>query len=310
MRHLRTLRYIDAVARTGSIRRAAEDLALDASALNRRIQDFEEELGTPIFERLPRGVRLNAAGELLIRHARAQLADLERVRSQIADLSGVRRGRVAIAASQAAAYALLPGTVSAYTRAFPSVTFEVLVRDHVGAQKALVDFTADLILVFEPAPQTELQILHVVEQPLYVVMAQGHPLAARETLRLREILEHPLALPDRSFGGRALFEQALARRSLRVVPTVESNSFEFLRAYVRREQALTIQLAVGAPGAIAALGDGAGFAARPIDPRDIAPGRLVLGQLRGRTLPVAAAKFADLLVQRLERLGAHEPPDA
>ncbi len=54
MRHVRFLRYIDVVARSGSIRSAAEKLNLTASALNRRIQDFEEELGTPIFERLPR----------------------------------------------------------------------------------------------------------------------------------------------------------------------------------------------------------------------------------------------------------------
>ncbi len=51
MKHLRLLHYVDEVARVGSIRRAAERLNLTASALNRRIQDIEEELGTPIFER-------------------------------------------------------------------------------------------------------------------------------------------------------------------------------------------------------------------------------------------------------------------
>jgi len=49
MKHLRTLRYFDVVARRRSIRQAAEDLSVDASALNRRIQDFEAELGTPLF---------------------------------------------------------------------------------------------------------------------------------------------------------------------------------------------------------------------------------------------------------------------
>ena len=103
MRHVRLLHYVDAVARTGSIRKAAEQLNITASALNRRIQDLEDELDTPIFERLPRGVRLNAAGEIFIRHIRNQIADLARVRSQIEDLSGFRRGTVAIACSQALA---------------------------------------------------------------------------------------------------------------------------------------------------------------------------------------------------------------
>src|SRR5215470_9014099 len=101
VRHLLPLRYIDAVVRAGSIRKAAESLSITSTALNRRILSMEQELGAPIFERLSRGVRLSAAGEILIHHARAQIADMERVKSQISDLSGVRRGHVSIACSQA-----------------------------------------------------------------------------------------------------------------------------------------------------------------------------------------------------------------
>ena len=94
MKHLQTLKLIDAVNKAGSIRKAAEDMHITSSALNRRILGFEEEFGAPIFERLHGGVRLNPAGELLIEHIRGQMADLERVRSQVADLSGLRRGHV------------------------------------------------------------------------------------------------------------------------------------------------------------------------------------------------------------------------
>ncbi len=120
MRHLRILQYVDEVARSGSIRRAADKLNITASALNRRIQDFEQELGTQVFERLPRGVRLNAAGELLIRHIRGQLADVGRLRSQIEDLSGFRRGTVSIACSHALAHDFLPREIAGYRRAFPA----------------------------------------------------------------------------------------------------------------------------------------------------------------------------------------------
>jgi len=58
MKHLRILRYVDEVARTGSIRKAADQLNVTASAVNRRIMDLEEELGAQLFERRPRGVRL------------------------------------------------------------------------------------------------------------------------------------------------------------------------------------------------------------------------------------------------------------
>jgi hypothetical protein len=77
---------------------------------------------------------------------------------------------------------------------------------------------------------------------------------------------------------------------------VESNSFEFLRNYVRFEQAITFQIEIGAP---ATLRDRHGLVARPVDLRDIQPARLAMGQLRGRALPVAAAKFAEQLGRRL-----------
>ena len=75
MRYMTTIRFIDAVARAGSIRRAADELAITSTALNRRILAVEEELGWPIFERMARGVRLNSAGEIYIHHIRNQLSD-------------------------------------------------------------------------------------------------------------------------------------------------------------------------------------------------------------------------------------------
>jgi DNA-binding transcriptional LysR family regulator len=296
VKHLRLHRYIDEVARTGSIRKAAERLNVTASALNRRIQDLEEELGTKIFERLPRGVRANAAGELLIRHIRTQMADLGRVRSQIEDLSGFRRGNVSIACSQALAYHLLPTEIAAYRRNFPLVQFEVQVRDHRDALRALADFEVDLALVFRPSLVPDLQVLATVEQRIVTVMAETHPLAGRDTLRLRDCAQYPLALPDRSFGGRQLLEEATARSSFRFEPTIESNSFEFLRNYVRFEHAITFQIEIGTPNVLHARH---GLVTRPIDTRDIPCSSLVIGQLRGRALSVAAAKFADQLASRL-----------
>jgi DNA-binding transcriptional LysR family regulator len=296
MKHLRLLRYVDEVARTGSIRKAAERLNLTASALNRRVQDIEDDLGTQIFERLPRGVRLNAAGELLIRHIRSQLADMNRVRSQIEDLSGFRRGTVSIACSQALAYELLPIAIAAYRREFPLVEFDVQVRDHTDALRALGAFEVDLALVFRPSVMADFQVLASAEQRVVAIMAADHPLAAAASVRLRDCATFSLALPDRSYGGRQLLDEATARSSFRFEAVVESNSFEFLRNYVRFEQAITFQIEIGAP---ATLRDRHGLVARPVDLRDIQPARLAMGQLRGRALPVAAAKFAEQLGRRL-----------
>jgi len=119
MRHLRILRYVDEVARAGSIRKAAARLNVTASAVNRRIIDLEEELGAQLLERKPRGVRLTAAGELFIRYIRQQGADVERMKSHIEDLKGLRRGAVRIACSQAVAFEFLPRAIGPIGRAIP-----------------------------------------------------------------------------------------------------------------------------------------------------------------------------------------------
>lgn len=158
--HQRTpLQFIDAVVRAGLIRKAAEGLALTSTALNRRVPALEDELGVPIFERLPRGVRLSTAGELLIHHLGSQAADLEKLRGQIADLAEERRGHVAIACSQAFLPFFLPEEIGVYRRTHPGVTFSVRVRDRAAAEAALVDHDADLALIFEPVRLSEVQIL-------------------------------------------------------------------------------------------------------------------------------------------------------
>src|ERR1700710_342635 len=112
MNHLRFLKYIDEVARVCSIRAAAERLHVAPSAVNRRLLDIEQELGTPIFERLPRGMRLTAAGELFIHYVRDRAAALEQVRSKIEELKGLHRGTIKVAVSQALAPSFLPRAIA------------------------------------------------------------------------------------------------------------------------------------------------------------------------------------------------------
>jgi len=292
MKHLLPLRYIDAVAKAGSIRKAAETLSISSTALNRRILAMEEEFGVPIFERLPRGVCLSAAGEVLLHHIRAQLSDMERVKSQIADLSGERRGHVSIACSQALLPYFLPEQISTYRSAHPAVTFGIHLRDRAAAEQALMDLSADLAVVFEPVRLLDIQILLTVRQPVYAIMTANHPLVRHETLRLRDCLRFPIALPTAPYGVRHLLETAVRRTSLTLQPSIESDSFEFLRNHALAEDIITFQISIGLPASI----DSAEITCRQIDERDVPAGLLYIGQLRGRTLPVAAARFANQML--------------
>lgn len=295
MKHLQQLRYIDTVARIGSIRRAAESLAITSTALNRRILAVEEDLGTPIFERMSNGVRLSVAGELFIQHVRQQLSDMERVQSQIADLSGERRGHVSIICGQALMLQLLPDLVRRYRADHSGVSFTAFVGGRQQAVSSLVDYAADLAFVFEMEASSAVQVLHEIPQQLHVLMSLEHPLAVKKQVRLSECTQFPLALPSRRAGIRHSLNVAAAKRSLELLPAVESDSADFLLKCLRSEPMLAFQI----PVAFAAIGPGDGICAVPLHPNDLPPGMLQLAQQRGRHLPVAAARFASFIREGL-----------
>jgi DNA-binding transcriptional LysR family regulator len=298
MKHLRILRYVDEVARTGSIRKAADHLNVTASAVNRRIMDLEDELGAQLFERRPRGVRLTAAGEVFVNYLREQDSDVERMKSQIEDLKGLRRGTVRIACSQALALDFLPREISEFRTRHPLVAFDIKVLDHEQAMAALAAYEVDLVLVFRPPFLPNFQPLMSLEQRLVAVMSAAHPLASRRTVRLRDCAQHPVALPDRSLGGRQLLDEVSARSGLVFKLAAESNSFELLRGLVIHGNLISFQIRIGTMPENNKLG----LVARDIDDRDVPRAKLVLGQLRARNLPIPAAVFAEKLARVLEAM--------
>ncbi|MGQ3674885.1 LysR family transcriptional regulator [Xanthobacter sp. TB0139] len=300
MRHLQTFRLIEAVARAGSMRRAAEDMNITASALNRRIRRFEEEFGSELFERLPNGVRLNPAGELMLHHYRATLSDLARVQGHVADLIGERRGHVSIACSQALLPYFLPEQIAAYRAEHTRVTFSVNVRDRDQAEQELASYASDLALVFEPIYMVDFEVIQLVPQTVHAVMAADHPLASRPELRLRDCLDHPHIAPSIRFGVRHLLDFAANKSSRQVSPVVETESFELMCHYVLHEKLVGFQIPIGLRSVGRAGADG--LVCRPIAARDMPAGNLILGQRRGRTLPVASARFALQLAGALKAL--------
>jgi DNA-binding transcriptional LysR family regulator len=296
MKHLRILRYVDEVARSGSIRKAADHLNITASAVNRRIMDLEQELGAPLFERRPRGVRLTAAGEVFVNYLRQQDGDVERMKSQIEDLKGMRCGTVRIACSQALALEFLPREIGEFRKRHPLVSFDVKVFDHEQAMAALAAYEVDLVLVFRPPFLANFQPLMTLEQRLVAVMSAQHPLADRRSVRLRDCAAYPVALPERSIGGRQLLEEVLARSKITFQVAAQSNSFEMLRGLILAANLISFQIRIGT------MPDGnkLGLVARDIDDRDVPRANLVFGHLRGRNLPIPAAVFAERLMRVLE----------
>jgi len=288
MRYLQLARYVDEVARVGSIRKAADRLAITSTALNRRILAMEEDLGTPIFERTAQGVCLSVAGELFIHHVRRELSDMERVRSQIADLSGERRGHVSIVCGQAVLAGFLPDMIERYRQEHPGVSFSARIIGWQEAAAQLSDYSADIAIAFEPDRAPEFQIVTMVQQRVHLRCSDKHPLAQKESVRLSDCVGWPAALPTERNGMRHLLEIQSAKFGVSLDPTIESDSISFLDRCLDDQQTIGFQIPIG----FTSLQTN-GRVSLPIDERDVPAGSLVMGHLKGRTLSVAAARFMD-----------------
>ncbi|NKK72039.1 LysR family transcriptional regulator [Rhizobium sophorae] len=238
MLHGRALRYIDEVARQGSIRKAAKTLHVAASAVNRYILELEEELQAPIFERLPRGLKLTSSGEILIQHIRETLQAHQRMRAQIQSLKGLNRGEVVLATMATLAAGRIAEIVAAYREKHPQVSLRIMVGDRTTVAEMVALGQADLAIAYNLPDDSRLQRAAEFRHALGAVVAPAHPLANRKTVRMSDCLLYPLVLADRSLSLREVVEAAAPARAT-LVPVVETNSMELMKRLARTTPHIT-----------------------------------------------------------------------
>lgn len=231
--HAAALTYFRETARRGSVRRAAAALNVSASALNRQILNLEDELGTRLFDRLPAGMRLTAAGELLLQHVVGTLLDFDRMRSRIDDLRAARTGHVAIAAVDSLLVDFLPHALDRFRADFPAVTYTLDAANPAEVPRLVADGTADLGFTFVGPTPPSLRFDHAVPAPIGVVMPSDHPLRARREVSFDEAAGYPFLAQAGPLPRSADVDAGFARFRAGLRPRLMSNSIQALKTAIR-----------------------------------------------------------------------------
>ncbi len=248
--HSPAIHYFDMVRRCQSIREASRRLNVASSAVNRQILKLEDEIGAPLFERLPGGLRLTAAGEIFARHVIVVLQDAERVRSELDALQGLRTGHVEIATVSGVTTDLLPGVLEQLRERYPRVTVGVTSLGSQAIPEAVISGQADIGLAFALPRTADLQQLGVGHFRLGAIVPPSHPLLARTRPRHKAPLETSsveLALQMAKRGAGVAFqthigiEAELAGGTLVHVPLNDGGAvFSDLGVYVRSSRYLPV----------------------------------------------------------------------
>lgn len=195
MRHLQSFRYVKAIVDTGSIRGAAETLAISPSALNRHIQSLEQDLDIQLFERLTRGVRLSPEGEIFYAYALSQLSGFARVRNQINSIRGLSIGSVKLGFSQDVHCDGLYRIIGDFQRDNGNVDVEIFQIHQEQLFDRLRDGSLDLALFVNPVLRRGLKVLHAKDLGISAFVPNGIGLGRSGALKVHELQNMRLALP-------------------------------------------------------------------------------------------------------------------
>lgn len=194
---LRHLRYFEAVARHSHVTRAAAELHIAQPALSKQISQLEQELGVALFDRVGRNVRLTEAGEALLPHARAVMAQVEAARAAMAERIGLRKGRATIGTPPTVGTQLLPKALAEFHRRYPGIELRV----HEAGIQTLLDLMetglTDVAIVTLPVEDEHLTVVPLFSEDLVIAIWPEHPLAVQNSVPM-DILrnEHWVLSPE------------------------------------------------------------------------------------------------------------------
>lgn len=191
----RFLRYFMTVGRLGSIRKAADHLNVSASAIDRQILNVEADLGMPLFERLSTGLRLTAAGEIIMAAGAGWQKHLAEVRAQIEALRGLKRGHVEVAVIDALAKGYVPRAIHALRDRYPGITINVRVLKNDAVRMAITAGEVDFGIFFEPQTFRGITVRAFVDVVLGLLTTPGHLLASQRETRFSACEGYPLIVP-------------------------------------------------------------------------------------------------------------------
>ena len=201
--------YFDRAIKDGSIRKAAENLNIASSAVNRQLLQLEEEFGVELFERLPRGIRPTAAGEALLNYVRQWNRDASQLRHEIGRLRGGVHGTVRIAAAESITVDILPMAMARLQKQFPLIDFTLISGDNSSIKTALLEKNADVVCAFDVSAGSRTQTHFSYESKLGVLAPIGHPLEKAEDLSLSDCVPYPIIAPTEEWLNHSIIRELL-----------------------------------------------------------------------------------------------------
>jgi DNA-binding transcriptional LysR family regulator len=235
MINLNQLRVFKAIFEEQSITGAARRLRISQPAVSKQLAELESALGAPLVDRLPRGIRLTQAGEVIQSHARRIFRAEEDAEQALAELLGLARGRLSVGASTTIGSYLVPRVFGDFHAAHPGVALELEIDNTSSIQVAVTEGRLDLGLTEGFVAGETLEVSVFAHDEMVLIVSPRHPWAAAGTIPLEELSRSPLLARERGSGSRDVIEAELAKLDVHLQPVMSLGSTEAVKNAVARD---------------------------------------------------------------------------
>ncbi|HEX2732371.1 MAG TPA: LysR family transcriptional regulator [Polyangiaceae bacterium] len=227
--NLNQLRVFNAICEELSMTAAARRLQISQPAVSKQLSELEQSIGTALVDRLPRGIRLTQAGELLKLHARRLFQAEEGAELALAELLGLSAGRLSVGASTTIGGYLVPPLLGEFSARFPKIVLELTIGNTEAIIQAVLEGELDLGLTEGLVTAEGVEHSVFAHDTMVAIVTAKHPQAGKRGLPVRELAALPWISRERGSGTRAVIEAALAARGVRVEPSMTLGSTEAIK---------------------------------------------------------------------------------
>jgi len=297
--HNIALSFIDAVDRYGSIRAASRHLNVASSSITRQIQNVEHRFDIKIFERGVDGVRVTEAGAILIAHIKRTLRDLERTKAQIEAKIGPRSGLIKIAAADSIASSFLPNLLAVSLEQNARIRFQINIMRSSEIGHAIASGMSDIGISFRPISNSSLTVHYEHQLKLGVLSAFDHPLAVRDRISLKEVLEYPIVTQSLDIPIFKSIDERIRAENNRYSPWIESDSISLIVSLVETGRFVSLRTVLSSLDYEVSLSK---TAWAPLEEEDFPLDRLVVVTSPTKKLNNDVAWMRDYIVQFLDGL--------
>jgi DNA-binding transcriptional LysR family regulator len=232
--NLNQLRVFRAILDEGSITRAARTLRISQPAVSKQLAELEASLGAPLVDRLPRGIRLTAAGELLSDFVRRIFQEERAAELALAEFLGLRHGRLSVGASTTIGSYLVPQVFGDFRTLHPTVGLELGIGNTRTIQSHVLEGQHDVGLSEGFATSDSLDIEVLSHDEMVLITAPDDPLTQADSIGCERLATLPFIVRERGSGTRDVIEAALYEHGVTLSPLMTLGSTEAVKNAVAR----------------------------------------------------------------------------